>query len=168
MELSKEMLVDIVINIINILVLFFVVRALVYKPVKKYMPKRAEKIADKAKAAEELAATTQKKIEECDALASQSKKAMEKAVSDGEKQGREEAAKIIGDAENEANRIIDEAKAEALEERKKLLEDAEDEIVSLALEASEKILKRDVNDEDNRKFVKNFLGEKEEGTQNNA
>ena len=38
--LSKDMLADLAINIVNILVLFFVTRALLYKPVKKYLAAR--------------------------------------------------------------------------------------------------------------------------------
>ena len=41
--LSKDMLADLIINIVNILILFFVTKKLLYKPVKKYLAQRKER-----------------------------------------------------------------------------------------------------------------------------
>lgn len=168
MDLSKEMLVDIVINIINILVLFFVVRALAYKPVKKYMKNRAEKALEVKTAAEALYKESQEKISECNLLAAQSKKAKEKAVEEGEREGREEAAAIIAEAEGRAQKIIADANKRADELCEKMLEEAEEEIVNIAIEASSKLLEREVTDEDNIRFIKSFIGEKTGGSEQNA
>ena len=64
--LSKDMLADLAINIVNILVLFFVTRALLYKPVKKYLAARKEKAAaaaEEARAAKEQADAEKAKYE---------------------------------------------------------------------------------------------------------
>lgn len=166
MDLSKEMLVDIVINIINILVLFFVVKALAYKPVKRFMQNRAEKTLEAKAAAEALYKESEEKISEYSALVSESKKAKEKAIEEGEKEGREEAAAIIADAEQKAEKILLDAEKKAEELKKKAVEDAREEIIETAIEASEKLLLREVSDSDNIRFVKRFIGEKSEGEEN--
>ncbi len=168
MDLSKEMLVDIVINIINILVLFFVVRALAYKPVKKYMKNRAEKALEVKTAAEALYEESRGKIAEYEELVVQGKKAKERAVEEGEKEGREEAAAIIAEAEGKARKIIADADKKADELRRKAIEEAEEEIVNIAIEASSKLLEREVTDEDNIRFVKGFIGERAGGNEQNA
>lgn len=168
MDISKEMLVDIVINIINILVLFFVVRALAYKPVKKFMNARAEKALKEKNDAEALQVEANEKIAEYTALTAQSKKAMEKAVAEGEREGREEAARIIAEAEEKAQKLICDAKEKAEELRQKTLEEAQADIVEVAIEASEKLLLREVTDEDNKRFVERFIGERAGGNEKNA
>ena len=48
---SKEMIADLIINIINILVLFFLTKALLYKPVKKFLNARRERMEAERQAA---------------------------------------------------------------------------------------------------------------------
>ena len=58
---SKEMIADLIINIINILVLFFLTKALLYKPVKKYLNARRERLAAEQAARERLDAERRRK-----------------------------------------------------------------------------------------------------------
>ena len=158
MQLTPEMIADLVINIINILVLFAVVRFLVYKPVKKYLDARTQRVSGAEAAASEKEKQAQLKIEHCDTVIAQSNLARENALKEGEAAGRDEALRLIDDANKKAQAIVDAAQKRADEEYAKRLEQAKDEIADLALNISSKLLERNVTDEDNRRIVDSFLG----------
>lgn len=157
MELSKEMLVDIVINITNILVLFFVVRKLAYKPVKNFMTQRTQKVLKEKEAAEILAEEAKLKSAECDRIIEESSKAKDEAFRQGELLGKKEAQRIIDEANEKAKVILADAGKKAEEKQKKMLEDTEDDIVNIAVGVSEKLLSREITDADNKKIVEDFL-----------
>ncbi len=157
MELSKEMLVDIVINITNILVLFLVVRKLAYKPVKNFMTQRTQRVLKEKEAAQTLADEAERKSAECDRIIEESTKAKEEAFKEGELLGKKEAQRIIDEANEKAKVILANADKKAEEKQKKMLEDTEDDIVSIAVDVSEKLLSREITDADNKKIVEDFL-----------
>lgn len=160
MNISTEMIADLIINIVSILVLFTVVRKLAYKPVKKFMQARTERVMKQKQDAEELAANAKQQSEEYSTLLKNSADAEKQAFKKGEERAKAEAQKIIADANDKANSIIATAQKKAEEAHKKMLEDAEDEIIDLSIEMSSKLLGREMNDDDNKKIVRNFLGDK--------
>lgn len=159
MRLTPDMIADIVINIINIIVLFVVVRALAYKPIKKFMDARTARIDAMKADAEQKASQAQAKIEECDAVLADSAKVKQDALEEAEQLSKERSKQLIDAANEKARSIIDDAGKKSKEEHDRMLENAQDEVVSLALEASSKLLAREITDEDNRDIVKRFLGE---------
>ena len=155
--LKPEMLGDVIINIINILILFFVTKALLYKPVKKYLAARREKEVAAMAAAE----TAKKEAEEA-------KTKYEALLSDAEaekdrllEQAGADAAAVVADArktaEKQAEALREETLRAAEAEKAKLLEGAEREIGQTAVALSEKILGREVSDEDNRRLIDAFF-----------
>lgn len=167
MELSSGMLVDLVINIANILILFLVVRTLLYKPVKKFMTARTERVEAQKLNAEKLAEESKAKAAEYDNLLRECEKIKEEARKAGELSGREEAHKLVEEASLRAEKIIEKAEKKTDEEYKAMLEDAQDEILSLAVDASSKILEREINADDNRKTVEAFLSSvRKQGAEN--
>ncbi|MGN0526038.1 MAG: F0F1 ATP synthase subunit B [Acutalibacteraceae bacterium] len=157
MNISAEMIADLVINIISVLVLVLVVTKLAYKPVKKFMDARTERVTAEKNRAEEALKLANEKEEKYNSLLEKSKEAEEEAVRNGEATARAEASKIIDTAEKKAEQILLNAQKKADEKYKKSVEDAKEEIVSLSINMSEKILSREITDDDNKKIVNDFL-----------
>lgn len=159
MNISAEMIADLIINIVSILVLFTVVKKLAYKPVKKFMQARTQRVMQKQADADELAETAKKQSEEYSQLLKNSADAEKNAFKKGEERAKAEAEKIIGAANEKAASIIAAAEKKAEETHRKMLEQSEDEIIDLSIEMSSKLLGREMNDSDNRKIVQKFLGD---------
>ncbi len=157
MNISAEMIADLVINIVSILVLFLVVRKLAYKPVKKFMTERAERILKDKTQAQELSRIAEEKSKSCDELIKENEIAKKEAIKKGEEEGRKEAESIIGNATLKAERIIADAEKKAQEKYQKATEEASDDILRASFEISEKLLSREITDEDNKKIVEDFL-----------
>ena len=155
--LSKDMLVDLAINLLNIVILFLITKALLYKPVKKYLDARKEKLeqekaeaAAAQQAAEEVRQTYEAKLSDADAAA---------AALIAEKRGEAQktAGEIVSAAEADAARIREKAQLDAAAAREEALESAKAEIMESAIGISEKILRREVTDRDDRRLVEDFF-----------
>jgi len=164
----SKLLVDLVMNLISIVILFFIVRTLAYKPVKKFLSDRAERVAGKEKAADDAVAEANAKKAEYEQLMSQSEKQAQDIIDEGEKEASEKASAIIKEAnlnsagiiENanaQAKNIIDDAKAKAENEKKESLNNMKDDVVDLAIGISEKILGRELTDKDNKHIAEDFF-----------
>lgn len=155
--ITKDLLADLVINIVSIVVLFLVVKKLAYNPVKKFMAARTEKVMAQKLEAEKLAEEAQAKSSEYEELLKECENAKAQAIKEGEALAREESGQIVSAAKEKAQSIIDNANKKAEEKYNRMIDEANDYIVNLTIDASSKLLKREVNDEDNRKIVEAFL-----------
>ena len=157
--LSKEMLADLIINIINIVILFFVARALLYKPVKKFLDKRREAEAETLREAEQIRAEAEAKRQQYTALMADTAAIRTGALREAKEKEQAEAQEILDRANAEADDLLRESRESAAREKEKLVADARDELGVLAVELSGKILQREVTDEDNRRIIDAFFGD---------
>lgn len=155
--LSKEMLGDLVINIMNIVILFLVTKALVYKPVKKYLNARKEKLAAEAAETEALRKEAEAKQAEYEALLSDADAEKARLLAQAEAEAQTSAAKIVADAQTAAEETVREARASAQAEKQRAVAEAKDEITDLAFTLSEKIIGRTAADADTRRVAEAFF-----------
>lgn len=155
--ITKDLIADIIINIVSIAVLFLIVKKLAYKPVKAFMDARAQRLADEKEAAEKLYNEAEEKIRQYDALMADCEKAKAQAIAQGEQLAHKESEQIITNAKNKAEEIVHKAETKAQEKYNRALEEANDYIVSLTIDATSKLLKREIKDDDNKKIVEEFL-----------
>lgn len=148
---------DLIINIINIIVLFVIVRTLAYKPVKKFLDSRKERIADQLEEANKKMSAAEDAEKRYNELIGQSKAEGEELIRNAELTARENADRIIANAEKQADEIRRKARENAESERKAQLAAAKDGITDLAFDISRQILAREVSEEDNRQLVEAFF-----------
>ena len=154
-------------QVVATVVLLILIIVLAYKPARKFLDKRKE-LLDK-----QVSDTKQKNIEAEDNLNLSKKKINESKI---------KAQQIVEAAEIDANIRKDEILASAEEESKKMIKDAEhvikkqqeqaledikDMVATVALDASSRILEREVNEQDNQKIIDDFVKEvKDENKEN--
>ena len=116
MDILKDFGVDpvmVVAQIVNFLIIFYLLKKFLYKPVLGMLKKRADKIEEGLKQAEE------------------SRLALEKTL--------EEEKKILSKAQDEAKKIIEESRTQAIEVSQKIEEDTKKQAERILLEAKEQI-----------------------------
>ncbi len=155
--ITKDLIADLIINISSIVVLFFIVKKLAYKPVKKFMEERSQRVMAQKTEAEALGAEATEKIEQYNSLLAECEIKKAEAITEGEKQARKESEQILSDAKLKAAEIVSKANAKAQEKYDRAMEEANDYIVNLTIDASSLLLKREISDDDNKKIVEDFL-----------
>ncbi|MBQ9298438.1 MAG: F0F1 ATP synthase subunit B [Clostridia bacterium] len=160
MELNNEFFVTLGITVLNIVVLFVVLRLLLFKPVTKHIDNRNKKIEDALKAAEESQKMVRQMKVEYDEKIKEAKEEGQKVIEMYRGMAEKEYNGIIDSAKAEADQIIENAKTELKVEKEQLITSMKEELAELVFAASEKVLKKNIDDDTNRKLISEFINEK--------
>ncbi len=148
---------QILISLANLLILFFVLKKFLFKPVKRVMAEREGELAARYTAAEEaetaaeqsrLAWDTKMQSAEAEANA-----ILKRATDNAEARGEA----IISEAKQRASGIIAEAENEAILTRRAALDGIKREIVEVSGALTEKMLDREISTEDHRALIDSFI-----------
>lgn len=126
---------------INFAVVFVVLYIFALKPLSKLMTERSEKITkgiDDAKINATLLAQTQAQYDE--ALVKARNEA-NKIFQEGKNEAEAKKSSMLSEAQNEVAKVIADGKRTLEAEKIKMVEEAKKEIVSLAMLATEKLIK---------------------------
>ena len=155
--MSKDLIADLLINIVSIIVLYLVVKKLAYNPVKKFLDARTQRVeAEKSEASKNLSEATEMK-EKYDELLKDCENAKAEAIKEGINNAKAEATEILDTAREQAKAIVDKANKNAKEKEQEVLDNAREEIVNLAIDASTALLHREFDDADNKRLIEDFL-----------
>lgn len=148
---------SILISLLNLLLLYLIFKKFLFAKVKAILEKRkgeVEKLYDEAAEAKSAAETDKalyaEKLEEAHTEADSILRAA------GEKAQRR-SDELLAEAEQSVSAMKKSAEAEIEQERKKALNDVKSEISSISLQIAEKMVGRELNENDQQALVDKFL-----------
>jgi len=146
-----------VVQIINFLIVFVVLRSWVYKPIVGLLEKRRETIAkglEDARIASEARANAEKEAEKLlsDARTKAAQEARE-ATLRAEQQGKE----VLAAAEAKAGKAREKALAEVEQERARILSDLRGQVAALAVAAAQKLIGEALDAKKQRALIDEFF-----------
>ena len=150
-------------TLVNTVVLFLVLKKLLWGPIMKMIKDRQQEIDDmyaEADQAKSEASALRTEYEEKLAVAAQTS---ERIVKEAVERGQHREEDIIRQANAEADAILQKAQADIAQEKKKALNDAKNEIAGLAMDIAGKVVGRSLTDADQKKLVDQFIEELGEG-----
>jgi F-type H+-transporting ATPase subunit b len=148
---------QILISLFNLFLLFLIIKKFLYEPVKKVMAQRQAQIdADYADAArdKQAAAADRKDLE---AQLAGARERVEAMLADATLQADHRGEKILQEAKQRADGIIRRAEADAAQEMKKAEATIKKEIVDVSYALTEKMLEREINEQDHRTLIDDFI-----------
>lgn len=148
---------DLIINIINIIVLFVIVRGLAYKPVKKFLDARRERVSKELKDAAAARQTAEEEALKYKELTEKSRAEQTEIINEAERAAKQSAAEIIEAAKQKAAEITEKALKNAEKERNAQVAAMKGDIADLAFDISRQVLSREVTDEDNMRIADAFF-----------
>ena len=144
---------------LNLIILYFVLRKVLFKPIMEFMDNRTKSIENSIADAERQKAES---IEMKNAYETQlktakaeSKKIIDTAVAKAE--ARQE--NIMAEAQRQAEELLAGTREEIRLEREQMLKGVRSEVASLALAAASKVLEANMNTESNRILIDKFIDE---------
>lgn len=144
---------DILLNLLNIVLLFLIVRKLAYKPVRKFMDERTARVTAAAKQAQTKSTEADIAKAKYESMLKTGETQCEELLKNAQKQANAEAATIVADAQKQADEIVAKAKREAKQTHDDALKGMQAQVVALAFDISEKLLERSVQDADTKKMA---------------
>ena len=159
MEFNQEFFATFGFTVVNIVVLYIILKKILFNPVSKHMEARSEKIQEAIESAEE----NKKMIEEMKAEYDQKLKDAgeegKKIVNEYLSRANKEYEDVIAKAREDAKQVINEARLEIELEKKQMFEELKSEIAGLVMAASEKVIRKNVDTDANRKIVAEFIND---------
>ena len=141
------------------IVLLLVVFYFAYKPVKKLIKNRKEYVEGKIKNAEQRENEANEKVKEAEKQILSSRQEAMEIVEQAKIDASKERDEIKAQAKLDADKEVERAKLEIAQEIEASKDEIHREIVSVALDASSKVLEREVNKKDNEKLINDFIDE---------
>ena len=150
---------DVIISLINITVLFLLLRMILWKHVIRFLAEREKRVRS------DMDDVEQRRLE-VDALRLEYDEKLESIEERGRdlmlesrQRADEEADRILRETKETANDILRDAENRIVIEKQQALEEAELDIARLATDMAARILEREVSESDNVKVVDEFFRE---------
>ena len=151
-------------SLANLLLLTWILKRFLFKPVKKILDARRAAIdADYAQAAAAKAEAEEDRLNYEAAMAA-AQQTSDQIISEATRTAEHRGSEIVAEAREKATDIRRQAEADALLERKKAEDDMKREIADVSARLTGKLLQREINEEDHRALIDSFL--QEIGTEN--
>ena len=144
-------------TIITFFVLLFILWKTAWKPVVKALDARAEKIRNDIDSASKSRKTAEKMLADHTAMMANAKGDVLKMLSDAEVRAEEIKTEIIKQANKEAKAIIQNAIDKIENAKEAALEDIKNEVAVISTEIASKIIKKNINADDQKELVDEAL-----------
>lgn len=158
---------NVLFTVINLLVLYVLMRIFLFKPLMGVIEKRNKMINDDLANAKDAKEKAEKMLKEHQEQIAGVKDEAANMLADAKKRARGEYDRIVMDANSHAERIITQANETAQQTLDKALAGAEEHISELAIDAAQKLLEKSSNDKLNSSLYDSFLEESGESDDSN-
>ena len=145
--------------LLNFLLLFFVAKKYLFKPVKDMIDSRQKEIDDMYAQADAAKASADSMEAEYRAQLAAAQETSDTLVKEAMARGKNREEEIVRQANREADAIREKAAQDIARQKQKALNDAKDEISSIALEIAGKVIGESMDEAKQQKLVDSFLAE---------
>ena len=154
MDLHPE---DVIISLINIIVLFFLLRLILWKHVIRFLSERADRVRSEMDAAEKRHLEAEALHSEYDTKIGEIEARGRDMIRESKNKANIESDRILSETRDKAKEMINDAQTRIAEEKEQALENANLEVAQLATDMAARILGREVSPEDNTNVVDEFF-----------
>ncbi len=148
---------SIIAHLIALIILTVGLYLLLFKPVKRMVKERQEKVKKIEQENSDLNEEVKKMKSSTEVVLSEAKKQAAVIHENAVKVANQKADEIVADARREAKALIERTEREMEEERGKLQSDIEKQITDVSVEVAEALLARKITPEDNKKLIEESL-----------
>lgn len=149
----------IIAQLVNFLIVFWVLKKFAYAPIIKIMNDRAEKIEKGIKNAEEAGNKLAKMEEKEKAVLLQARQEAQEIIKNAQKLAENGKIEILEIAQQEAAKILSDAKKKIEQEGEKVMSEIKKEIAQLILMATEKVIGEKMDIEQDKKMIERIVSE---------
>ena len=150
-------------TLLNFLLVFFVGKKFLWKPVMQMIQDRQKEIDDMYTEADASRSNAKALEQEYKEKLSAATETGERIVKEAVARGQSREEEIIRNANQEASSILEKASRDIAQEKKKAINDAKNEISGLAVAIAGKVMERQINEDDQKHLIDRFIDELGDG-----
>ena len=146
-------------QIINFLLLLYLLNRFLFKRVFVLLDERGQKISKGLEDAEAAARDRELARAEREAAVAEARKEANEMIARANKIAEDTRNEILADARTEAERVSERAREEIIAEKERAMAEIRGQVAELALEAAGKLVRHEMDGPTQRRLVEGFLGE---------
>ncbi len=146
-------------QILNFIVLFILLRVLLYKPILQMLDARKQKVQASLEYAEKVKQDAAAQQKEFERKLEETRRETQAAVAAAAQVGEKERAAILAQAREESRKMIEQAREQIEYERKKMFSELREEVVQLSLLAAQQVISQSLDEQAHRRLVNDFLAQ---------
>ncbi len=159
LELNKETITTAIFTVINLLILYFFLRKILFKRVTEFMENRTRSIKDSIENADMSKAEASKLKQQYEDQIRNAKNEADKILNDARARANKEYDAILSAAKKDAEGILARAREEIEREREQMVKDVRGQVTGLALTVASKVLEANMDNEKNKALAEKFINE---------
>ncbi len=148
---------DFLVQFLAFVVMVILITVFAYKPIKKYIQKRKELLDNEVKEAKTQNEEAKKNLLSSQKEIAETHEKASKIIESAIKEGNERKEEIINEASKQAEIKIREADEIIEKNKEDARKDIKNELSNVAIDLSTKILEREINNDDNKKLIDDFV-----------
>ncbi|GHV49646.1 hypothetical protein AGMMS49579_01900 [Spirochaetia bacterium] len=147
------------ITIINVGILFFILRAVLFKPVTKFMEARSRKIEDALAQSEKDKVESRLLLQQYEARIKKAEEDAGEIIRSARETARQQSEKILAEGKAAAEKLLANGRTQLETEQKAAMALFKAEAAALVVSAAAKLIQRELNQDDNRRLAGLLLQE---------
>lgn len=142
---------------INIIILYFILKKLLFKPVKNMIDSRQQEVDEMYDRANEAEGSALKMKDEYEKKLEHAEQQSEQILRSAQRRAQLKEEDILKEANAKARLVLERAKTEIELEKKRAVNEVKDEISELAVGIAGAIIERDVSEEEHKDLIDDFI-----------
>ena len=147
----------IIISLLNLVILFLILKKLLFKPVKKIFAERQAQVDNIYNEANEANNQAQANKQEYEEKLSHSKEEATNILRNARELAEQSSNEILQEAQNKADLAVQKANAEIASERKKAINEIKNEISEISIDIAEQVVGREIDTKDHSDLINDFI-----------
>ena len=148
---------QILISLANLLIIFYVFKRFLFKPVQKMMNARQEQVDKIYSDAEQDRNDAVSMKQEYEARLATAREEADGLVRNAVQTAQRRGEAIVAEANSQASHLKQKAEEEIARDKKQMLLDVKGEISDIAVSIASKVVEREIKKEDHDRFVEEFI-----------
>lgn len=145
--------------IVNLFVLYLILKKVLFKPVTEFMEKRSNSISEAIKNADNSKVEAAGLKNRYETQLKDAKVEGDKIQNEARNKANKEYEAILNNAKKNAEALLVKAREEAERERIQMIKEVRNQVATLALSAASKVLEANMDTDRNREIVEKFMDE---------
>ena len=142
---------------VNLLILYFFLKKLLFKPIKNMIDTRQKEIDDMYANAHSAEDASNKMKEEYERLLENANEESEEILKRAVRRAQLREEEILREATQKAERVLERANEQVELEKRRALNEVKDEVSEMAIGIASAIIERDINNEEHNALIDDFI-----------
>lgn len=148
---------SILVSLVNLVILFLIVKKALYKPVRRMLDARKAQLASQYRAAEKAQLSAEKSKAEYNEKLAGASEECSSLLREAEANSQRLSDEMLSQAKDKADAMIRSADTQIELERKKAMRQLKRDAAGLSVDIAEKLLSRELTAEDQNEFIDSFI-----------